>query len=300
MFSTSFGIAIINGDVTLLKDAKISLMDRGFLFGHALFETLLYKNNDLIEWNSHYQRLHQGCRKLKLICPGSHDLFAECQRAIDKIKTLIFASNLHTEFSAINERLSVKILMTGGDDPDLISSTALQSKIKPNIYIICRPVPLMALARRMQGYKLKTFLDERGVFSTSVKNTNYLFSFLCLDSAHTDGFDDILFINTNGDYTESATSTFLWFDDKFHIHTTPPTGNCLAGTSILTLETQLIKAGYSFDYRPLNENKISECVGCALISSIRGLIPIKSIDNTVFDIDEYTSFFKCLIEFLKS
>lgn len=300
MFSTLFGIAVINGVTTTLNEAKIPLIDRGFLFGHAIFETLLYHKNDIVDWDSHYARLQNGCAQLKIASPTYDALKRLCHLAINEMKKLISSSALESEFLQIQERLSIKILVTGGDYPDLMPSFSATSQLHPNIYLICRPAPIITIQSRLNGYKLKTVLDERGSLSTRVKNTNYLFSFLCLDNAQENGFDDILFINASGDYTEGATSSLIWFDKTYHVYSTPPIGNCLAGTSVLQLKNKLIQSGYLFDYRSLQQNQISQCVGCALVSSVRGVMPIKSIDKTTFEIKTHESFFKILIELLDS
>jgi D-alanine transaminase len=300
MFDTLFGIAIINGDVTTLSDAKIPLIDRGFLFGHAIFETILYQNNEFVDWIAHYDRLNNGCEKLRIPCPNNKTLFALCNRAIDETKKLIQTSQLETSFIQIQERLSLKILITGGTDPDLISPTQRDPCSTPNIYLVCRPAQKIPLEKRLQGYSAKTFLDERGRFATSIKNTNYVFAFLCLNNAIENHYDDILYLNSSDEYTEGATSSFLWFDHTLHVYSAPPIGNCLPGTSILTLKQKLLRSGYTFTYQALKQDKLSECAGCAFISSVRGVMPIKSIDNHSFDIKTCESFFKFLIELVDS
>ena len=53
---------LINGK----KDNRISVTDRAFQYGDGIFETIAYKNNTLIYWHEHLQRMNHACKVLNL------------------------------------------------------------------------------------------------------------------------------------------------------------------------------------------------------------------------------------------
>ena len=53
-------IAFINGQFIPQEQAMVSVLDRGFLYGDGLFETLRVYGVKLFTWRRHWQRLEQG------------------------------------------------------------------------------------------------------------------------------------------------------------------------------------------------------------------------------------------------
>jgi branched-subunit amino acid aminotransferase/4-amino-4-deoxychorismate lyase len=47
----------LNGKFVAEKDATISVLDRGFLYGDGLFEGVLIKNGRPFRWPEHMERL---------------------------------------------------------------------------------------------------------------------------------------------------------------------------------------------------------------------------------------------------
>lgn len=63
-------VTFINGE----QGAAISVMDRGFMYGDGVFETLLACKANLILWEYHYARLTAGCERLRIAVPESEAL----------------------------------------------------------------------------------------------------------------------------------------------------------------------------------------------------------------------------------
>lgn len=51
---------------------QLDYADRGFQYGDGLFETMVYRNGQILFWNEHLQRLYQGCKRLKLTPVNEH------------------------------------------------------------------------------------------------------------------------------------------------------------------------------------------------------------------------------------
>ena len=198
------GVACINGEIMPLDSAKISLSDRGLLFGHSLFETVLIKKDEFVNWELHFQRLVNGCKKIFITPPNELELKNQCER-------LISAFNV----KYASDKKSLKIIISGGYSFDISDYNPMNPC---NIYIICRSAPNHILKPYRAGIKLKSFKDERSSFLIDVKTCNYLFNFMCLQEAKNSLFDDVLFKDSESFYTECATSSLIWFDKNFIVH----------------------------------------------------------------------------------
>ena len=87
-----------NGKLTRNKNI-ISIEDRGYLLGDAVFETILYKDKDLILFNLHLDRLISSLKlvKIKAILDKGK-LYQDILKLIKKINFLIKPLLLELQF----------------------------------------------------------------------------------------------------------------------------------------------------------------------------------------------------------
>ena len=62
-------ICYLNGDYTPLKDAKISVLDRGFIFGDGVYEVLPVYSGKLFRFAHHMARLDRSLGELRIANP---------------------------------------------------------------------------------------------------------------------------------------------------------------------------------------------------------------------------------------
>ena len=285
------GIANINGKLCNLNDASVPLSDRGLLFGHSIFETLLVHKGKIIDWNTHYERMKLSCEKSFIQIPKEHDLINEALKTVDE--------NIKKS-EQLYDKAQLRIIISGGNSFDFAIQRELNSLPPCNIYIICRNVSGPTKENYINGIKLKLVADLRSTGLVNIKSSSYLYSIIALENSRLDGFDDALYYNSNQIITESTTANFIWFDKNLNVYSAPFEGACLAGTTLSRLITGLKNFKISFDWKELNRAKIEELAGCAIISSIRGIVPVKQIENHHFDIQQFRTFFKSLNKALQS
>jgi D-alanine transaminase len=63
-------IVYLNGQYLPIEEAKISVLDRGFIFGDAVYEVWRYVNGRLFESEKHLGRLHNGLRDVHIAPPA--------------------------------------------------------------------------------------------------------------------------------------------------------------------------------------------------------------------------------------
>jgi len=67
-------VAYVNGQIVPLSEAKISIFDRGFLYGDGLFETMRVYNHIPFLLDEHLKRLQSAAKSLKINTPDYEEL----------------------------------------------------------------------------------------------------------------------------------------------------------------------------------------------------------------------------------
>lgn len=220
------GVASINGVLSNIWETKIPLSDRGFLFGHSIFETLLVKNGKIIDWKQHYARMILSCNGA-LINPPDEDIL------LHWAKEAISENMLRSKFTA--EKIQLRIIISGGNSFDLPIKRENSNFPKPNITMICRNVTGPSKEQYIDGVSLKTIPDLRAPALIDIKSCSYLYNLKALEKAKSEDYDDALFYNTHNMLTECTTANFVWFDKNYSTYTAPFKGSCLAGITLTTL-----------------------------------------------------------------
>ena len=74
----------LNGEFTLLKDAKVSVMDRGFIFGDGVYEVVPVYGQRLFRFDEHMARLARNLEKTRIAAPHERDgWLALCRRLVE-------------------------------------------------------------------------------------------------------------------------------------------------------------------------------------------------------------------------
>lgn len=288
--SHSSGVALVNGHISALEEATIPVLDRGFLFGHAVFETLLVVNGLVVAWDLHFERLQHGCERALIPCPLETLLRTEVRSAIAACSQLLGASN--GDLSASNgdlnpSRLQIRLILTGGLGAGLgIEQTqGPRSEITQRV-IICRIAHAPPEALMRTGLALKTVPDARASHLLDVKSCNYLWNLIALEQAKAQGFDDAVFVTSSGVLSECSTANFLWLDAHSCLHAAPHAGLALPGTTEKLLAEALAAQGREIVREPLPVATLEKATAAFVLSSVRGFVPVRAIDTFAFDLSK--------------
>ncbi|QDW36602.1 D-amino-acid transaminase [Bradyrhizobium sp. KBS0727] len=82
-------IAYVNGSYVPLKDAKVSILDRGFLFADGIYEVAAVLDGKLIDNASHLARLERSVGEIELALPVSVAEIEVIQRELVKRNNLV-------------------------------------------------------------------------------------------------------------------------------------------------------------------------------------------------------------------
>lgn len=198
----------INNRIVARSNARISVYDRGFMYGDGAFETMRSYSGVVFRMEDHLARLWRSLKLLDIRSPYSK------RRLAGGIYKCLEANGLKGAY--------VRIEVTRGQGSGGISCESLS---KPNTVIV---------ARRFEGYPEDairrgiscSIVDIRQNESSPVsgiKSANFLNYVLARISARSNAADEAILLNTKGYVAEAATSNIFMM--KKGTLVTPPIGS---------------------------------------------------------------------------
>ncbi|TKV25916.1 aminodeoxychorismate lyase [Arthrobacter sp. NamB2] len=259
-----------DGKVVDASQPQLMATDLGATRGDGIFESLLAVGGTPRKEQAHLARLASSAAALDLVVPDA----AAWSRAI-RTGLREFAAAEPDEDSAV-----VKLLATRG----------VEGAGRATAWVQVAPVPASTVAQREAG--LKVLFLERGYDSTvaqrapwllmGAKTLSYAVNMAAVRYARAHGADDVIFTSSDGKVLEGPTSTVLLAYDRDGQKTllTPQLeSGILAGTSQSALFAAAKEQGWELGYGPLEPHDLLEADAVWLISSIRLLAPVLSLDG---------------------
>ncbi|WP_287152696.1 aminotransferase class IV [Candidatus Solincola tengchongensis] len=185
----------LDGRIMEAEEARIPVTDRGILFGDGLFETIRAYRGKPFRLDRHLKRLREGCRVLRLSgIPGDEEI----ARAIEAL----YMENVGSGDAY------VRLTVTGGD---FDGSRTLTRSSPPRFFILVRPFEGYPPEYYRRGIRLTVSSVRRNPYSPlwRIKTSNYLEPLYAKQEAADRGYDDSLFLNTDGYLAEGSTSNLF-------------------------------------------------------------------------------------------
>ncbi len=252
----------LNGEVVLESEARIPVLDRGFLFGDSVYEVMRTMDGTPFGWIEHLERLRGSAEALAL------------PLGIDD-RTLM-ARVMATVEEAGHESSYIRVIVTRG------SGTA------PNIDLAYAPGPANCaiLVRELTaGIPPPASLAivprlrmNRRALDPAIKSGNYLNNILGLREARERGATDCLFLNERGQVTEVSTSN-LYLVKGEKLLTPALSAGLLSGITRRLLGEMCAEAAIPCLEQDLTEADVRGADEVFLSSSLRNITPVTSIDG---------------------
>jgi len=208
----------LNGEYLPEDEAKISIFDRGVLFGDAIYEVGGVIDGKIISFESHMQRYRRSLAELQIPQPLSEE---EVLAAFRKL----------IELNDIEEGLVYMEITRGAADREF----AWQDNLKPTVFMFTQHKPDDENLKVKTGVKLKSADDIRWA-RRDIKSVNLLGQVLAKKIAHDAGAYEALMIDSDGFVTECGSTSFFMVKGN-EILTRPLTYNILSGITRKSLFT---------------------------------------------------------------
>jgi branched-chain amino acid aminotransferase len=263
----------IDGSIVPPERATVSVFDRGFLFGDAVFEVLRTYGGVPFALEEHLARLERSCELVFIRMPVSaKELEQEIGAAIHE---------------AANPESYVRIIVTRGQgpiglDPDLAGAPLRVVIVEP-----LNPPPRAAYA---DGIGLVTVSTKRAVDETGAvgaKVSNYLANLLALREAKRRGAQEALVVDSKGVVVEGASSNVFVVraappeGGRATLLTPPESAGILVGITRAHVLAVAAKLGLRVVLASLTPAEVYAADEVFITSSIREILPVVRIDGRV-------------------
>jgi branched-chain amino acid aminotransferase len=182
----------VGGRICGAEEARISVLDRGFLYGDSVYETVATEGGRLFALAEHLDRLERSAARIFLTLPPR----AEIERAVEA--TVAAAGNAETR---------VRVMVTRGLGGDLDPASATS----PSLVVIAQPRGGPTAEMYDEGVAAAIVSVVRnlpGTVDPAVKSGNYLNNVLALEEARRlhPGAHEAILLSASGSVAEGASS----------------------------------------------------------------------------------------------
>jgi D-alanine transaminase len=254
-------IAYVNGSFVPLDEAKVSILDRGFLFADGIYEVTAVLDGKLIDTPRHMARLERSAREIGM-------RLAETPDRIEAIEQELIARN------GLAEGVVYLQATRGEEDRDFLPSPDLA----PTLVLFTQAKALIDSPSARTGIAVATVPDIRWG-RRDIKSVMLLAQVLAKQEAQRRGAADAWLVTEDGMVTEGASSTAWIVTQDGTLVTRSKSHVTLPGCTGDALADLVAELGLTIDFRPFS---VEEALAAkeAFNSAAGSLIlPIVSIDG---------------------
>jgi branched-chain amino acid aminotransferase len=257
----------IDGELVDPCAARVSVFDRGFLYGDGLFETIRVYGGCPFRKREHLERMCWSAGRLRLALGVS---VVDLERELDHFVAL-GVRELGTR------ELSVRFMVTRGDGPSLELPGLLpdpEQRARRVVFVSpFRPLPRSLYEEGATAITYATHRPSDG--ARGAKVTNYVESIQALMAARERGAHEAFIVSGDGWVLEGTTSN-LFIVRGGRVLTPPATSSLLPG---ITRAEVIALAGDSLREEPMDPGALYAADEVFITSTLREVLPIVNVDG---------------------
>jgi len=263
-----------NGRLHPADEPSVSPLNRGFLYGDAIYEVWRTYHGVVFAWEPHFARLERSAAALYLPLPWTRD------QVFTEIRHTVAAFRRKTGFAG---DVYIRLQVSRGAGP-IGLDVALADRAE--FVLLVQPCPAASPEALRHGIHLSiaTGLRRNPIESLSPawKTGNYLNNLLALREARARGADEVVLLNLRGEITEASTSNLAFVRGATVVTPRLEAGILEGITRGLLLRTIAPRAGVLAAEAALRPDDLDGMTECFLLSSTKDLTPVRRIDDREF------------------
>lgn len=259
------GMANVDSVITPTDEARVPVMDRGFLYGDSVYEVFRTYNGVPLFYEEHYQRLLNSARLIQMKITQSRE------KITNEIGRTVQATGGGPE-----QDVYVRYTITRGEGPvDLYPDPKLETRY----VVIVKEVPKWNPDFYGKGMKMAIPAVRRNpvdALDPNIKGGNYLNNVLAITQARQLGADDCVILNHDGYVTEAANSNVFFVIDADLVTPSEAAGN-LRGLTKGAILRACARHGLESKERNIHSRELSNATECFVTSATREVMPVRSL-----------------------
>lgn len=258
-------LASIDGVILPPEEAKVSVYDRGFLYGDSVFETIRTYAGEPFALDEHLARLERSAERVAMGLPLPRADFAlEIRKAIR---------------AARNPESTVRVMLTRGSGPLGLDPALATQQLRVVLVEPLHPYPAEVYR---DGVKVITVRTRRATdeVAQGAKVSNYLASMMALRDAKAAGAHEALLLNAAGEVLEGTTSNVFALAGGA-LATPPEEAGILAGITRAHVMEVAGELGIPVQVKALPLDQLVAAEEVFITSSIREIVPVIQVDARI-------------------
>jgi branched-chain amino acid aminotransferase len=255
----------IDGRFIDSKEAKVSIFNRGFLYGDGVFETMRSYGGAVFRLKDHLDRLASSLRVIRLKIPYSK---GELERIVYKAMAL----------NSLKEAY-IRVSVSRGEGRIGIDTN---SAARPTVTVVARkfvPYPAWMYAKGISAKVVSIRQNESSPISR-IKPLSFLTNILARLEAKSKGCDDAILMNTKDQITEGATSN-LFLVAKAELATPSVECGILAGITRGVVMDIAKRLAFRVKEGRITAGDLMRANEVFLTNSLCGILPVTRIDGKI-------------------
>ncbi|KJK25866.1 cytochrome C550 [Burkholderiaceae bacterium 16] len=252
-------IVYLNGELTPLSEARIPVLDRGFIFGDGVYEVVPIYGAKPFRLQQHLARLGRSLATIGIPNPHAEP---EWMALIDRV---VRANGLSDQM--------VYIQVTRGVAR---RTHAFPKEVTPTVLIMTNPMSLPSADMREKGVACVTAEDKRWLHC-QVKSTSLLGNVLAAQNAAEHGVTETIQFR-DGALTEASASN-VWVVSKGRVSAPPKDNLILEGIRYGWMEELCAALDISLEARRISQDEVMAADEVLLTSASKEILAVVTIDG---------------------
>jgi len=249
----------LNGQTMPLRDAKISVLDRGFIFGDGIYEVIPVYGRRFFRFDEHMARMARSLAKVRIPNPHTRDGW------------LALARELAAAQPAEDQLIYIEI--TRGV---ALRDHVMPVGIEPTVFAMTSAMKPPSAEQRHQGVACVTARDFRWEHG-DIKSVSLLGNVMARQmSADHGAMETVMF--RDGWLTEASGSN-VWVVHEGALLGPPKSAHVLEGIRYNLLAELCEDAGIAYNLRPISESDVRAADELMLSSATKEVLPITRLDG---------------------
>ena len=252
-------LCYLNGEFMPLNQAKVSVLDRGFIFGDGVYEVVPVYGRKLFRFEEHLDRLDRSLGKVRIENPHERNQW------------LALARKLIAAQAA--EDLLVYLQITRGV---AWRDHVMPTDIEPTVFMMATPMKPPTAEQRHHGVACVTARDFRWE-RADIKSVSLLGNVLARQmSADHGAVETVMF--RDGFLTEASASN-VWVVHEGALLGPPKSEHVLEGIRYELLRELCEEEGIAYNLRPIPETEVLAADELMLSSATKEVLAVTTLDG---------------------
>ena len=249
----------LNGQWLPIDEARIPILDRGFIFGDGIYEVVPFYSGVPFRWAEHRARMSRSLAKIRLTDPYTDQ---EWEALVHRIVAM------HPWADQF-----VYLHITRGVAK---RDHAFPANVVPTVLAITNPFPVTPAIQRSEGVAAVTLLDTRWL-QCDIKSISLLGNVLARQAAVDEGAMECVMFRD--EYLTEGSAANIWVVKNGTLLSPPRDNKMLEGIRVALVDSLCKAKGIPLEVRPVTRAEVLSADELMLSSATKEVLPICKLDG---------------------